>query len=122
MPSQTPPTAVDTIFDRILRKEIPANVIYEDDWVFAFRDINPQAPIHVLVIPKKKASRFDELKNRAPSEVGEFFCRVAKVAEMLRLEANGYRVVINNGRDGQQTVDYLHAHILGGRGLTWPPG
>ena len=112
----------DTIFDKILAKQIPANVVYEDDKVLAFRDINPQAPIHVLVIPKRKVARFDQLKDAAVVDVGAFFQTVAKVAAELGLEKNGYRVVINNGRDGQQTVDYLHAHILGGRGLSWPPG
>ncbi len=111
-----------TIFDKILAKEVPANVVYEDDWVLAFRDINPQAPVHVVVIPKRKLERFAELKDRDAVEVGEFFKRVAKVAGELKLEANGYRVVVNNGRDGQQSVDYIHAHILGGRGLNWPPG
>ena len=111
-----------TIFDKILAKAIPASVVYEDDSVLAFRDVNPQAPVHVLVIPKTKVARFEELKGRPASEVGEFFSRVAKVAGELGLEKGGYRVVINNGRDGQQTVEYLHAHILGGRGLTWPPG
>lgn len=111
-----------TIFDKILAKEVPANVVYEDEWVLAFRDINPQAPVHVVVIPKRKLERFAELKDRDAVEVGEFFKRVSKIASELELEASGYRVVINNGRDGQQSVDYIHAHILGGRGLNWPPG
>jgi len=111
-----------TLFDRILKKEIPAQIIHEDEHVLAFRDINPQAPVHVLVIPKKKIGRFADLKSRDAAEVGVFFQHVALVAERLGLEPNGYRVVINNGRDGQQTVEYIHAHILGGRGLTWPPG
>lgn len=111
-----------TIFDKILAKEIPAHVVYEDDQVLAFRDIQPQAPVHVLVIPKSKVARFAELPEQNDAAVGVFFSRVAKVARELGLEKNGYRVVINNGRDGQQTVEYLHAHILGGRALTWPPG
>ncbi len=111
-----------TIFDKILRKEIPANVVYEDDTVLAFRDIQPQAPVHVLVIPKKKVERFSQLASAPMAEVGEFFRSVAKVATELGLDQSGYRVVLNNGRDGQQTVDYLHAHILGGRSLHWPPG
>ena len=111
-----------TLFDKILAGEIPAQVVYEDDKVMAFRDINPQAPVHVLVIPKMKVARFQELPERDDAEVGVFFSRVAKVARELGLEKGGYRVVVNNGRDGQQTVEYLHAHILGGRGLTWPPG
>ena len=111
-----------TIFDKILQREIPAQTVYEDPCVLAFRDISPQAPVHVLVIPKKKWEHFSDLGNADPLEVGEFFTRVAKVATALNLDKSGYRVVINHGRDGQQSVEYLHAHILGGRGLTWPPG
>jgi histidine triad (HIT) family protein len=114
----TPPT----IFDKILAREIPAQVVYEDDAVLAFRDVNPQAPVHVLVIPKRKIARFAEMRHASEADVGAFFARVAKVACELGLEEKGFRVVVNNGRDGQQTVEYLHAHILGGRGLTWPPG
>jgi histidine triad (HIT) family protein len=111
-----------TIFDRILRREIPARIVYEDDVALAFHDVNPQAPVHVLVIPKQKIERFEALEGAAAAEVGAYFQAVAKVARQLGLNRNGYRVVLNNGRDGQQTVEYLHAHILGGRGLTWPPG
>lgn len=112
----------ETIFDKILAKQIPANVVYEDERVLAFRDVNPQAPVHVLVIPKVKVARLQEMKDRDAAQVGAFLQGVAKVASELGLEKNGYRVVINNGRDGQQTVEYLHAHILGGRALHWPPG
>ena len=112
----------DTIFDKILRREIPSQAVFEDEHVYAFRDINPQAPTHVVVIPKIKAERFADFATRSPAEVGAFFVAVAKVAAELRLDGPGYRVVVNNGRDGQQSVDYLHAHILGGRALTWPPG
>lgn len=112
----------DTIFDKILRKELPATVVYEDEDVLAFRDINPQAPVHVLVIPKKKWKSFTDLKEAEHSEVGRYFSKVAKVAQHLELEESGYRVVFNHGRDGQQTVPYIHAHIIGGRALTWPPG
>jgi len=112
----------DTIFDKILKKQIPAAVVYEDDQVLAFRDITPQAPTHVLVIPKLRWERFAHLADAQAADVGVFFQRVATVATSLGLDGSGYRVVINNGRDGQQTVEYLHAHILGGRALTWPPG
>jgi histidine triad (HIT) family protein len=111
-----------TIFDKILAKEIPADCVYEDEDVFAFSDIDPQAPVHVLVIPKIKIVRFSELKNRQPEDIGIFFKKVSKVAAELGLDVEGYRVVINNGKHGQQTVEYLHAHILGGRQLHWPPG
>lgn len=115
-------TAQDTIFDKILAGKIPADVVYQDEDVLAFRDIAPQAPTHVLVIPKHKVARFENLGDVDAEVVGAFFHKVAKVAASLGLNRNGYRVVINNGRDGQQTVEYLHAHILGGRGLSWPPG
>jgi histidine triad (HIT) family protein len=111
-----------TIFDKILRKEIPADVVHEDEWVLAFRDVNPQAPVHVVVIPKKRIERFAGLADAPAVDVGEFFKGVALVARKLRLEEPGYRIVVNNGRDGNQTVEYLHAHIIGGRRLTWPPG
>ena len=114
--------AEKTIFEKILDKEIPSASVYEDDSVYAFRDIDPQAPVHVLVIPKKKLSGFAELKNADPAAVGMFMQRVALIAERLGLEKDGYRVVFNHGRNGHQTVDYIHAHILGGRQLGWPPG
>ena len=110
--------AENTIFDKILKKEIPAAVVFEDDWVLAFKDVTPQAPIHVLVIPKRRLERFADVKQAPATDVGEFFRRVALVAEQLGLEKNGYRIVVNNGKDGGQTVDYLHAHILGGRRMT----
>lgn len=114
--------ANDTIFDKILAGEIQADTVYEDDEVLAFRDINPQAPTHVLVIPKHRVKRFAELADRGDAWIGTFFSRVSKIAAVLGLNENGYRVVINNGKDGQQSVEYLHAHILGGRALNWPPG
>lgn len=112
----------DTIFDKIIAKEIPADVVYEDDVVLAFNDINPQAPTHVLVIPKKKIVSFADLKEMDAQVIGEYMTRVSKVASELGLDGDGYRIVFNHGRDGQQTVDYIHAHILGGKSLTWPPG
>ena len=110
------------IFCRIVAGEIPSKKAHEDDDLLVFHDIAPWAPVHVLVIPKKKVARFADLKNAAATDVGEFFRRVSTVATELGLDKGGYRVVINNGKDGQQTVEYIHAHILGGRGLTWPPG
>lgn len=112
----------DTIFDKIIRKEIPAHIVYEDEWVVAFKDINPQAPVHVLVIPRKKVTGFAEFAKSNPLDIGEFFKRISLVASKLNLNDNGYRIVINHGQDGNQTVPYVHAHILGGRRLSWPPG
>lgn len=111
-----------TIFDKIIAKQIPAKIAFENDHVLAFHDIQPQAPVHVLVIPKKKIARFSDLARQDSRDTGEFFRHVAIVAAHLGLDADGYRVVVNCGRDGQQTVEYIHAHILGGRGMKWPPG
>lgn len=106
-----------TIFDKILTREIPADVVYESEDVLAFRDINPQTPVHVLVIPKKKKSKFDDLVEVPAEEAGIFFKEAAVVARKLGLAEKGYRVILNCGKEGGQTVDYLHAHILGGRPL-----
>jgi len=111
-----------TIFDKILAGELPCDKVYEDETVLAFRDISPQAPIHVLVIPKEKSEGFHNLPEKEIEYTGKFFTAVAKVARLLDLEKDGYRIVLNHGEDGQQTVDYIHAHILGGRKLSWPPG
>ncbi len=109
--------AQETIFEKILKKEISAAVVYEDDHVLAFKDIHPQAPVHVLVIPKTKAKNFSEMSRWAPNDTGEFVNRIGIVAEKLGLERQGYRVVFNCGEYGGQTVDYIHAHILGGKPL-----
>jgi histidine triad (HIT) family protein len=111
-----------TLFDKILAGEIESDQVYDDEHVYAFRDINPQAPIHVLVIPKKKLANFADVREADAAAVGEFMKGVSRVAEKLGLEEGGYRVVFNTGPDAQQTVHYLHAHIIGGRALTWPPG
>ncbi len=111
-----------TIFDKILAGELTIDKVYEDEDVLAFRDINPQAPVHVLVIPKRKVRNFVELQNSPSGDVGLFFKAVSQVASQLELDREGYRIVLNCGKNGQQTVDYLHAHILGGREMGWPPG
>lgn len=112
----------DTIFDGILAGTVPADVVFENDHVLAFRDIAPQAPVHVLVIPRTRMTSLAEGPEHPPEALGHFLQGVALVARHLDLEENGYRVVFNTGRNGQQTVEYVHAHILGGRKLTWPPG
>ncbi|NRA64680.1 MAG: histidine triad nucleotide-binding protein [Pseudobacteriovorax sp.] len=111
-----------TIFDKILAKEIPADVVYEDDAVLAFKDINPQAPTHILVIPKKRIPGYADLLAESDAFVGDYMKKVAKVAQELGLNGDGYRIVFNYGKNGQQTVNHIHAHILGGRGMSWPPG
>ncbi|MEC4803353.1 MAG: histidine triad nucleotide-binding protein [Jaaginema sp. PMC 1079.18] len=111
----------DTIFGKIIRKEIPADIIYEDDLCLAFKDISPQAPVHILVIPKKPIVRLSDATPDDHAVLGHLLLIAKRVAEDVGL-GNGYRVVINNGIEGGQTVDHLHLHILGGRQMTWPPG
>ena len=111
----------DTIFGKIVRKEIPANVIYEDELAIAFTDINPQAPVHILVIPKKPIAKLSDAESQDHALMGHLLLTVKRVAQQAGLD-NGYRVVINTGADGGQTVDHMHLHILGGRQMSWPPG
>ncbi len=111
----------DTIFGQIIRREIPADIVYEDDLALAFKDINPQAPTHILVVPKKPIPCISEAASEDKALLGHLFWTVKLVAEKAGL-SNGYRVVINNGADGGQTVDHLHLHILGDRQMKWPPG
>lgn len=112
----------ETIFDKILAGDIPSEKVYEDEHVYAFKDIEPQAPVHVLVIPRAKMESFDDLPDADTGDVAAFMQGVAKTARALGLESSGYRVVFNTGRDALQTVPYIHAHIIGGRKLSWPPG
>ena len=111
-----------TVFEKILNKEIPAKIVYEDDDILAFHDISPQAPVHVLVIPKAKIVAFNDLADQGNEMVGKLFRGAAVVAKKLGIDEKGYRVVINCGEHGQQTVAYLHLHLLAGRQLKWPPG
>ena len=111
-----------TLFEKIIAREIPAEIIYEDDLVCAFRDIKPQAPVHVLIVPKKPITRIAEAGPEDQTVLGHLLLKAAHVAAKLGLEKNGYRLVFNNGRDGGEAVPHLHCHILGGRGLGWPPG
>ena len=111
----------ETIFSKIIRKEIPAEIIYEDNLAIAFKDINPQAPVHVLVIPKQPIAQLADAGSQDHALMGHLLLTAKRVAEQVGL-TNGYRVVINTGVDGGQTVNHLHLHILGGRALSWPPG
>lgn len=113
--------AAKTIFKRIIDKEIPAQVVYEDDKCLAFRDVNPQAPVHVLVIPRQEIPSLAQAADSDAALLGHLLSAVRTVAKQLNL-GQGYRVVINCGPDGGQTVDHLHLHVLGGRRLEWPPG
>ncbi len=112
----------DTVFARIARGEIPVSAVYEDEHIIAFPDISPQAPVHVLVIPKPVLR---DLLGLSPDDVtlaGRLLLACAEVARRSGLTAGGFRVVLNTGADGGQSVPYLHAHVLGGRVLGWPPG
>jgi histidine triad (HIT) family protein len=111
-----------TIFKRIIEREIPAAIVYEDDRCLAFRDVNPQAPTHVLVIPKKEIPSIAELTDDDDELVGHLWKVIRELAAKLGIEAGGYRVVVNCGKNAGQTVDHLHFHLLGGRSFGWPPG
>ena len=111
----------ETIFSRIIRKEIPADIVYEDDLCLAFRDISPQAPVHILVIPKQPIAQLADAESADHALMGHLLLTVKRVAAQEGL-TNGYRVVINSGADGGQTVYHLHLHLLGGRAMHWPPG
>jgi len=119
--STTPLMSEKTIFKRIIDKELPAQIVYEDDLCMAFHDVHPQAPVHVLVIPKKEIASTDQLTDGDAALLGHIYSVIRKLAKELGLE-NGYRVVTNCGKDGGQTVYHLHFHLLGGRQLGWSPG
>jgi histidine triad (HIT) family protein len=112
-----------TIFTKIINREIPAEIVYEDDVCLAFKDVNPQAPTHVLLIPKKPIVSMATLHpSHDKGIMGHLMMKASDIAEQLGLAPNGYRLVINTRADGGQSVDHLHIHILGGRSMTWPPG
>jgi histidine triad (HIT) family protein len=111
----------ETIFSKIIARTIPARIEYEDDRCLAFHDVAPQAPVHVLVIPKRPIASLADVGDEDAPLLGHLLAVAARVARQLGL-SQGYRLVINCGRDGGQTVDHLHVHLLGGRGLGWPPG
>lgn len=111
-----------TIFDKIIAKEIPADIVYEDDRCLAFRDISPQAPVHVLVIPKKPIRSIETAMDKDAALLGHLMTVIRDVARSEGVAEGGYRVVTNIGGDGGQSVDHLHFHVLGGRKLGWPPG
>ena len=113
-----------TLFEKIIAREIPADIVHEDDHCIAIKDINPQAPIHVLVIPKKPIARVGEAETADQEVLGHLLLTAGKIAEELGVRSTdgGFRLVINHGKDGGEAVPHLHIHLLTGRGLTWPPG
>ena len=111
-----------TLFERIVAREVPARIVYEDEQALAFHDIRPQAPVHILVVPKKPIARLGEAAPEDQALLGYLLLTAARVAAEAGLETTGYRLVINHGPHAGESVPHLHCHILGGRHLGWPPG
>jgi histidine triad (HIT) family protein len=111
-----------TLFEKIIAREIPATIVYEDDKVLAFRDVKPQAPVHVLIVPKKPVSRIAEAGPDDREILGHLLLKAAEVAREQGLGQSGFRLVFNNGPDAGEAVPHLHCHIIGGRRMVWPPG
>ncbi len=111
-----------TLFEKIVARQIPADIVYEDDFVLAFRDIKPQAPTHVLIVPKKPILRIGEATPADHQILGHLLLKAAEVAKKLGVAQTGYRLVFNNGPDAGEAVPHLHCHLLGGRHMDWPPG
>jgi|SRR5687768_3106724 len=111
-----------TLFEKIALRELPAQIVYEDEVVIAFRDVKPAAPVHVLIVPRKPIPRIAEAEEMDQAALGHLLLKAAEVANKLGLKESGYRLVINNGPDAGESVPHLHLHIIGGRSLAWPPG
>ena len=112
----------DCLFCKIVNRQIPASIVYEDERVLAFNDINPQGPTHVLVIPKQHIATLNDLTPEHDAIVGELARRAAAIAQERGISAGGFRTVFNTNRDAGQTVFHIHLHLIGGRSLAWPPG
>lgn len=112
----------DTLFQKIIDKHIPADIVYEDEQVLAFRDVNPQAPVHILVIPKTPVATVNELREEHDALTGRLIRTARKLAEKEGIAEDGYRLVFNCNPHGGQSVYHLHLHLLGGRQMNWPPG
>ena len=111
----------DTIFQKIIDKELPANIVYEDDSCLAFKDINPVAPVHILIIPKKKIEKISDSNQEDKELLGHLFLVAGDIAKDLGIE-DAFRLVVNNGAGAQQTIFHLHIHLIAGREFQWPPG
>ena len=111
-----------TLFEKIIAREIPAKIVFEDDDVLAFQDVNPQAPVHALIVPKRVIPRLTEANESDQVLLGKLILTATKVARDLGVRESGYRVVINSGPDAGESVPHLHVHLLGKRALAWPPG
>ncbi len=113
---------MSTIFKKIIDKEIPADIVYEDDLCLAFNDIDPQAPVHVLIIPKKEISSLAEAGEENRDLLGHMLLIASQIARDLGVSESGYRLVLNTNKEGGQEVEHMHIHLLGGRQMEWPPG
>ena len=111
-----------TIFQKIIDREIPSDIVFEDEHCIVFRDIAPQAPVHCLIVPKKPIARINEANLTDEALLGHLLLVATQVARTLNIAQSGFRIVINNGENGGETVPHLHVHLLGGRSLQWPPG
>ncbi len=112
----------ETIFTKIINREIPAEILYEDDEVLAFRDVSPQAPVHFLVIPKQPIPTVNDIQSDQAELIGKMVLAAQQVAREQGVAEDGYRLVMNCNEDGGQTVFHIHMHVLGGRAMSWPPG
>ncbi|MFW6020460.1 MAG: histidine triad nucleotide-binding protein [Guyparkeria sp.] len=112
----------ETIFTKIINREIPADIVFENERILAFRDINPQAPVHLLIIPKKPIPTLNDITPEDVPLIGELFVVARELAALEGVDESGYRTVFNCNRDGGQEVYHLHLHLLGGRAMQWPPG
>ena len=115
-------SVAECLFCKIVAKEIPASLVYEDDQLLAFNDINPQGPTHVLIVPKRHIATLNDLSKADDEIVGAMVRRAAAIAGDRGINAGGFRTVFNTNKDAGQTVFHIHLHLIGGRGLTWPPG
>ena len=111
-----------TIFQKIIDREIEAHVLFEDEQCIAFEDINPQAPVHCLIVPKKYIKRLGETQEEDEQLLGHLLLTASAIAKQMQIHETGFRIVVNNGKEGGETVPHLHVHLLGGRPLQWPPG
>jgi histidine triad (HIT) family protein len=112
----------DCLFCKIVNREIPAELIFEDDRIAAFNDINPKAPVHVLIIPKAHFASLNEFPEEKQDLLGHILLRARQIAKNLGIQENGFRIVLNTGKDSGQEIFHLHFHLFGGRRMTWPPG
>lgn len=111
-----------TLFEKIITREIPADIVYETDEVIAFRDITPKAPTHILIVPKKPIATINDLTEQDAHLIGKITLAAKEIASQEKIEQNGYRLVFNCNKDGGQSVFHIHCHLLGGRQMEWPPG